>query len=364
MLLTFSNPAVQAVFDANKVTKAEFSALMRDTTKGTQKVSYEEANAKIVGMFRQVCGVDEKSSRKDIRNAIRRHYIDIYEVVEEVIPDMLQSGWDANPFFREFVEERNLAEGDSNIFYTAQNVVLNVSRVSGGHWDIKRQRLAEGSRFAVETEAYAIAVYAEFERLMAGLDDWATLVAKVAEAFAKKVNDALYLATIDAVNKIPNKSQFNKTLDFSAVDDSRTALVGLVDDVQTATGLEAVIMGTKGALSKLRKLDDVSWVSNEMKQERYTTGKLGYFEGIRLAEIPQVFKQGTTQRMIDADSKQLLVMPVGDNKFLKLVNEGEGRVKEVNDGTTNADMSSEYMYIQKFGIASIFGYQFGAVTIA
>lgn len=363
MLLTFSNPATQAVFDANKVTKLEFNALLRDTAKGTQKVSKDDANAKIVSMFRQICGVDENSSRKDIRRAIRRHQIDIFEVIEEVIPDLLQSGWNDSPFFREFVEERNLAEGDSNVFYTPSDVVLNVSRVSGSHWDLKRQRLGEGSRFTVETEAYGAAVYAEFERLMAGFEDWATLVSKIAEAFTKKINDALYLATVNAVDKIPHKSQFVKTLDFSAVDDSRNALITLAEDVQTATGREAIIMGTRPALAKLRKLDDVNWISNEMKQEAYTTGELGYFEGLRLVKIPQTFKQGTTDRMIDSDAKQLLIMPVGDNRFIKFVNEGEAQIKEVNDGITNQDMSSEYYYQQKFGIATIFGLQFGAVTI-
>lgn len=60
--------------------------------------------------------------------------------------------------------------------------------------------------------------------------------------------------------------------------------------METATGERAVIIGTKVALSQLNALTEIDWVSNEMKQERYTTGRLGYFEGTELIEIPQAFE--------------------------------------------------------------------------
>lgn len=112
---------------------------------------------------------------------------------------------------------------------------------------------------------------------MAGRVDWATFIRKVYEAFDKKVNDMVYAAVMSAGNKVLPTSQFTKT--GALVKDT---LIELVEDVQTANGTEAVIMGTKTALSKLSALTDTQWISNDMKEERNTTGRLGIWEGIRL----------------------------------------------------------------------------------
>ncbi len=40
-------------------------------------------------------------------------------------------------------------------------------------------------------------------------------------------------------------------------------------------------------------------------------------------------------------------MPVADNKFIKIYDEGEAQVKEVSDGNTNMDKTIEYEYQQK-----------------
>ena len=39
---------------------------------------------------------------------MRRHKLDVFEVIEETLDDLLVSGWGENPFFREFVKERNI----------------------------------------------------------------------------------------------------------------------------------------------------------------------------------------------------------------------------------------------------------------
>lgn len=48
-------------------------------------------------------------------------------------------------------------------------------------------------------------------------------------------------------------------------------------------------------------------------------------------------------------------MPVADNKFIKIFNEGEANIKEVNDGNTNMDMTIEYEFQKKMGVATIVG---------
>ena len=87
------------------------------------------------------------------------------------------------------------------------------------------------------------------------------------------------------------------------------------------------------------------------------------FEGVRLAEITQGFKlNDTTQRLVD--DKQLFIMPVGDNKFVKVVNEGQPEMRQVQDNVTNQDMTYDFRYMFKLGVGVQIGLRFGVSNIA
>lgn len=195
---------------------------------------------------------------------------------------------------------------------------------------------------------------------MAGRVDWAGFVQKIYEAVDKHLNDMLYASVMSAGDQVVPSSQFVKT---GAIDEAhRDELMTLIEDVQMATGDEVVIMGTKSALSRLNKLVETNWITNDMKNERHTTGRLGMWDGIRLVEIPQRFADNdTTVKLVD--NKKLLIMPVADNRFVKVFNEGDAQFKEVSDGTTNMDKTIEYEYQFKMGVATIIGKKFGMWTI-
>ena len=57
-------------------------------------------------------------------------------------------------------------------------------------------------------------------------------------------------------------------------------------------------------------------------------------------------------------------MPVADNKFIKLVYEGDSMIREVTDNTTNKDMTYEFKYQTKLGVGTIIGRYFGTWNIA
>ena len=54
------------------------------------------------------------AQEKELRKAIRRHKIDVFEIIEETVENLLVSGWGENPFFNEFVEIKSMADGDTN----------------------------------------------------------------------------------------------------------------------------------------------------------------------------------------------------------------------------------------------------------
>ena len=365
--MMFTNAHTADVFENGKLSFEEFSQLMTNVGLGKQiyntegkVVDTDKANAEIRAKFYEVLGIEEGTKGKELRRAFRRHMVDVFEVTEEVISQLIITGWGENPFFNEFVEIKNGAIGETNEFYTEDKVILTVSEVSNEHHNIFRQRLGEGQAFQLKVSKYAVKIYAELERFLAGHIDWAKFVQKVYEAFDKKFNGMIF-ATLNSVgSSLPAGGQWVKTGPLTS--GTKDTLVELIDDVKTANGTDVVIMGTKVALSKLAALKEVSWISEREKEERYTTGRVGLFEGVKLAEIPQVFADNdTTTKLIPND--KLWIMPVADNKFIKVFYEGDPQVKEVTDGNVNTDMTIEYEYQVKMGIGVIISRLFGIWNI-
>lgn len=359
---------VRDVFENDEAKFAGFNKLMLDTSKGQfeEGITAKEASDQIVAKFRSIIGIDENSTKAEVRRAIKKNQKVLFDLIEEVVPNLLKSGWDQNPFFLEFVETRNIADGDQNIFYVEDNSLLTVSKVSGNQWDLDRQRLGKGSQFSISTSWYGIAVYSEYERLLVGLEDFSTFVTKLYEAIDRYINETIYQAMMDAAEKLPGgasgSGQWVKT---GALNDTtRDTLIQLVEDVQMATGAnEVVIMGTKSALSKVTGLQNVDWISNDMKTERHTTGRLGMWEGIRLVELKQGFALNDTSKKL-VDDKVLFIMPLMDNKFIKVVNEGDPEMRQVQENTANQDMTYDYRYMFKMGVGVIVNLIFGEWILA
>lgn len=355
---------VRNAFENDETIYANFSQLLRDTRNGVFQsgVNSADANEMIRERFRLIMGVDETASQKEIRRAIEEHKREIFNVIEDSIEDMLTSGWQENEFFHDFVEVRNLALHDVNEFWTEDKTVLTVGKREGNHWNLDRQRLGIGESFRVPTYWVGLAVYEEFERVMLGRADWTRLVNKIYEAMDNYVNELVYQAVISAGSQVlPGSDQFYKTgaLDAAAHD----TFVTMIEDVQAANrGSEVVIMGTKTALSKLKNLADINWIAKEDRTDIRNLGRLGIFEGTRIVELPQVFaKNDTTTKMVDPNV--LLIMPVADNKFVKLVYEGESRLKEVTDFHELQDMTYEFKYMTKLGCSVMIGRYFGTWNI-
>lgn len=366
---TLFNENVRNVFENDEIKFAAFNKLMLDTANGRfeEGITPENANKKIVEKFKAIIGCDENSTKPEIRKAIRRNQKVLFEVVEDVIEDLLVSGWQESTFMDEFCDVKHIALGDRNDFITEDNSILTVSKVSGNHWDIDRQRLGFGEHFSVTTSWYGIGIYSEMERLITGAEDFSKFITKLYEAIDRYLNETIYQAMMSASENLPGgatgSGQWVKT---GALNETtRETLVQLVEDVQMASGAsEVVIMGTKTALSKVTGLQNVEWISNDMKNERHTTGKLGMWEGIRLVEIKQGFALNDTTNYL-VDDKVLFIMPLGkDNKFIKIVNEGDAEIRQVQEGTENQDMTYDYRYMFKMGVAVQIGTYWGEWKLA
>ena len=127
---------VQNVFNNDVNDFIAFSELLTETALGTQKVTKAEANAKIVEVFQGILGLDKNAKPAEVRKAIRRNQALVFDIIEEAVQTLLVTGWNQDPFMMKYVDQRNLALGDKNEFYSSDDSVLSVMRVAGNHHDI------------------------------------------------------------------------------------------------------------------------------------------------------------------------------------------------------------------------------------
>ena len=127
---------VQNVFNNDENDFMAFSQLLTETALGTQQVSKQEANAKIVEVFRGALGLGDHPTQKEVRQALRRNQALVFDIIEETVQSLLVSGWGNDPFFMKYVDQRNLALGDKNEFIAEDDSIMSVMRVAGNHHDI------------------------------------------------------------------------------------------------------------------------------------------------------------------------------------------------------------------------------------
>lgn len=334
----------------------DFLKIMVNTGKGIPVKTYsvDESTQAIRNHFNMILGLSENARPKDIRKAFRRHKVECYEIIEEYINEMLVSGWGDNPFFKQFVEVKNLDDGDKNEFYVPDTSILTVSDVSGNHHDLIRQKLGMGAKYSVNTKWIGIKVYEEFERFMAGRIDWVQFTVKLYEAVDKKVNDMLYDAFLGLDQIVPAGYSISGTL-------TTDAILSTVEKVQIASGgKEVFIAGPRTAISKITNLTDASMWSDEMKNERNTLGGLGTWNGITMMRVPQVFELDT--RTFKYDENKFYILPMTDNKPIKLVYEGESYFTESTESTARKDMTIEAEYMTKLGVSAVLGVDFAVGT--
>ena len=318
-----------------------------------------EANDTLRNYCFEYLGLNRNATDKQIKRALESEKGQkFFEVTEEIIEQEIQHGFEENEFFNDFVEKRNIADGDRTDFWTDEDVILNVAKVAGDNHDYTVQRLASGSSYTVPTSRYAVKVGGDIRLFLAGRKDWTALIDAVAKAYVKKIQDELYSEFMHAADKLPVTDGFVGTGALTA--DKKDDFDEIISNVAMANGVSSVvIMGTKTALKKLNALTDVDWRSNSQKEAVADTGILGSYEGTTLLEIPQRFKDNKLAEKL-VDPTVLLIFPVIDYKPIKFVDGGTTELELAKDlGDTMDDMQT-YEAQRRMGIATIITRQFGS----
>ena len=276
----------------------------------------------------------------------------LFSIVEEIINKTVIEGLPESSPLMNYVEMRNVKEGDSNVFELRDNGVFIVSDISQGTQALRRQRLTGGEEITVKTQLKGIKIYEEMRRVLAGRIDFNELIDKVSEAFERKMREDMYDAVVTTFNGLVAPYTNGAAGSFS-----ESTLVDIIDHVEAATGQSAVILGSKQAVRKITGVRGED--SNTAKEELYNMGYFGKFYNTPIVVMQNGHKTGTTDFILGND----LYIVGGEDRFIKFVTEGDTLLIDTAS-TSNADLSQEFMMAQSWGCRAVLSSEMGIYKLS
>ena len=332
---------VQLCVDARRGRVANFAADCAQYTDEAARVK-----------FNQLLGYSEDDNATIRYRKFEENAKKVFAIIEDTLNVTIPDSWEMSDFYRELVETKNGMLGQKNEFRIEDNSTLIVSRFSGNHWDIDRQKLPAGKTFDVETEWFAVKVYDELERFLKGVTTLVQMFDAIQKSIQRDIDDRIYSAFNGAGTYLP--TQFTETGSFDG-----DKLIQLADKVSTECHRPVRLAGSKSALAKIYKGANTAIFSESMKNDINTTGYLRLWQGLRAIEIPQSFKRGTYDFRNPDD--MIYVLPE-NYKPIKLYFEGNTRSLMKNEKDNN-DQTISYQLQTKMGVGVIFDSVFGTYKI-
>ncbi len=291
--------------------------------------SREDSTNALREEFKKICGTDKIDYK-----VMRKHKVEIYEILEEALTELV--GRDMESIFENNAEYRNVAWGDQPLFIIKNPNLFKVAVVADGVGRARRQRLDNGT-LTIVTKNRIIQIYEEFYRFLAGRIDWVELVNKVARSYSNQIYTEVYSAIYNGYSSL--SSTYAKTGAFN-----ESTLRTLIEHIEAKTNTNAAIYGTKNALGMITTAQP----SNEEKDTYSKQGYYGGFYGTPMRKVFQSHTNGTDTFAIN--NSFIMVLPEGEEQIVKILDEGDSIIIDMPGGQS-ADLSQDYVFIRKSGIA-------------
>lgn len=333
MKFQFDNPHSQFALDLADAKKEVFAE---------QNLTLEEAEELFRKEIFEAVGLDINKPLKPRAYINKKN--DIFEIIEDTITPIINDRLEAQ--MGEFADVRILKWGDSIEFDVENPDLFEVSIITDGTGNLRRQRLDNG-KLKVEVETLGIKVYDEFYRFLAGRTNWSRVIAKVVKSYmvaiAEKVQSVLFQAhpTFDPMFIYTGTYNEDKILEVCAA-------------VEAEYG-SAMIMGTKQGLAPLKP----SYAGDSVKDQYNQLGHVGRFVGYDTVAMVQSFRAGTREFTLRND--MLLVLPATSERFVKILLEGEALIRDFDNA--QGDQSIEHLYTQKVGVGLALAREYGVITL-
>jgi len=250
-----------------------------------------------------------------------------------------------------FAEIRNEAWGDDTVFEIENPELFDVVVVAKGNGNTRRQRI-DNKFVRIEKDAVSIKIFDNFKRFLSGRVNWSAMIAKVAQSYAKDIQERVMTAFY-------NVAPVNGSAIFNVNDAGGFAIQSvrdMVDHVQAENqGAEIAIVGTRQALLKLAPVI----ATDEANRDLYEKGYYTTAEGYKLIPVRQMHTKNTFNFLLS--NKQLMVIPMTDEKMVKIAEEGTPIIEDM-PLNVNGDMSKEYLFYREVGVGVVTGTKFGKYT--
>lgn len=292
--------------------------------------------------------IEMNGGPKFTRKSFRDHP-EMYSVIEEIITiTTLDQIPQDNPLF-DYMEQRNLAFGDSDQFTIESDQLFIVSQIAEGTQGLRRQRIIGNAPFTVPTVLRGVKIYEELARVISGRNDFNRMIANVSRSFAAQINLDCYNAVTGAFDGLAAPYKVTGSFD-------PAKLATLIDHVEAENNATAIILTSKQGAQKITGI--VGADAHSAKEDLYNMGYFGHVGPNPVITMRNRHVPGTTNFALNNN----LYVIASDEKFLKFVTEGDTMI-DTGDMFKNADMSQDYFMTQRYGVAAAFGSKSGVYEL-
>ena len=296
----------------------------------TRQEMFQESNELLREAFRELTYYKGRPSINMFQENKHKLFLMMGDVLQPIIDNKL------NDYFSEFAEIKNAASGDNNEFYLRRQTLFNVTGVSDGNWNIRRQKLY-GARIVLELERIAVKVYEEINRFIDGTVDWAEATDLIALSMANEIATRGFRALADMVDFDLAQLKGEST----GFDEDE--LLNVLHDVNEQAGVRPVIYGTERALSQV----SIERESPTMREERSRDlGYYGMFRGYDVVALP--FSAVPKEKQ-----KDLFILPTTEDKPIKVFVDNQNDTVYESTGGDRLDEQQEMFVAQYIGVGAI-----------
>lgn len=259
----------------------------------------------------------------------------VFALIEETMNDILPTR--VLERYGQFAETKTFAQGDRPVF-TRRTGHLRakqfITRVGlAGVYEVFK---LGGESFEVQTSAIGGAAQIGFEEFLDGRADFAEVTNIVMEGMDDLIYREIAAALMSSINQLPAAN----TVVTNGFDE---AGMDRLIQVASAYGKPAIYCTYEFAV---KMLPSDGWVSDAMRDARWSQGYLGNYKGCQVIVLPQSFEDETNARKV-IDPGYAWVIPAGaDTKPVKIAFEGATHVRE----RENEDWSRDIQVYRKVGV--------------
>lgn len=298
---------------------------------GSEHYSLEQVNQALQNEF-QALAPDYRSFEEN-KNVIFRL---IEETIDEVLPARVEQR------YMDFAEVKTVAQGDKAIFrkriseFAKKRAKTFVTRVGlAGRYETF---MLDGMELEVQTSAIGGAARIGFEEMLDGRIQFSELTTLIMEGMDEYIYREIAKALEAMVANLPS----NQKADVAGFDEATMDQLLAISD---SYGKSAIWCTYEFAATMIPA---EGWASNDHKNRLWEQGWLGNYKGHTVVILPQSMTDETNSMKV-IDPAQAYIIPVGSEKPVKLVFEGQTAVRTVED---NDDWSMDFQTYKKFGIAT------------